>query len=296
MYIRKIKRRLRETSSVYRGWYSTKATQRARDGSAMRSPCWHNDPFVPEQPVSTIRAYLHFQPLLIVASLLKVCAGTGTKTRRLRGRLVSARTRWFCLFVRTDTHLGPGGGKDSCRNDTLFSLLLTISPFRRLPRQSIPFSHASVSFPYSPEDYRAEDSSGSDVLVVHVGRRGGGGFHSDTEAMKRLDQWTVPCMPVCVWESMKFSSIAGGWDTEEPFMIYYLDPMAFTPKSEQPAKLSSLHAFVVTLQSIPGCDEREKNTPVIAFLSTFSHPLTSDSPLLASNFPKVMRLYLMSPS
>lgn len=39
-------------------------------------------------------------------------------------------------------------------------------------------------------------------------------------------------------------------------MIYYLAPMAFTPKSEQLAELSSLHACVVTLQSIPGCEER----------------------------------------
>lgn len=46
--------------------------------------------------------------------------------------------------------------------------------------------------------------------MVYVGRTGGGGFHSDTKAMKRLYQWTVPCMPVRVKESMKLSSIAGG--------------------------------------------------------------------------------------
>lgn len=57
---------------------------------------------------------------------------------------------------------------------------------------------------------------------------------------------------------MKFGCIAGGWETEEPFMIYYLAPMAFTPKSERLAELSSLHAGVVTLPSIPGCDERGK--------------------------------------
>lgn len=52
-------------------------------------------------------------------------------------------------------------------------------------------------------------------------------------------------------------------------MIYYLAPMAFTPKSEQLAQLSCPHAFVVPLQSFPGCDERGKNTLVIAFLSAF---------------------------
>lgn len=233
------------------------------------------------QPVNTIRAYLHFQPLLITAISLKVCAGTETKTRRLSGQLLSAHAWWF---LRNPTHASAQvEGKDSCGNDTRPAPFLTISFFRRLLRQSIPFSHASVSFPYSPEDYRAEDSSGSDVLVVHVGRTGGGGFHSDTEAMKRLDQWTEPCMPVCVWESMKFSSIAGGWDTEEPFMIYYLAPMAFTPKSEQ---LSSLHALVVTLQSIPGCDERGKNTLVIAFLSAFPTHSFQTHQFCQATFPK----------
>lgn len=195
-----------------------------------------------------------------------VCAGTETKTSCFCGCLVSVHTWWFCVSLHMDGHLGPGRGRDNCQDDTLAPLLLTNSLFH----QSIPLSHASISFPYSPEDHWAEDSSGSDVLVVHVGRRGGGGFHSDTAAMKRLDQWTVLCMPVCVWESMKFSSLAGGWDTEEPFMIYYLAPMAFTPKSEQPAELSSLHACVVTLQSIPGCEERGgKNTLVKAFPSAF---------------------------
>lgn len=41
----------------------------------------------------------------------------------------------------------------------------------------------------------AEDSCGSDgaggVCV-------GGGFHSDTKAMKRLDRWSVQWVPVCV--------------------------------------------------------------------------------------------------
>ncbi len=82
--------------------------------------------------------------------------------------------------------------------------------FHQPPRQSIPFSHASVSFPYSPEDYWGEDSCGSDgaggvyVCVsvcetVCVEGGGGGGFHSDTKAMKRLDQWSVQWVPVCVY-------------------------------------------------------------------------------------------------
>lgn len=71
--------------------------------------------------------------------------------------------------------------------------------FHQPPRQSIPFSHASVSFPYSPKDYWGEDSCGSD------GAGGVGGFHSDTKAMKRLDQWSVQWLPVpvcvyvCAW-------------------------------------------------------------------------------------------------
>ena len=47
------------------------------------------------------------------------------------------------------------------------------------------------------------------VPVVCVGREegvrgcwggggGAGGFHSDTKAMKRLDQWSVQWVPVCV--------------------------------------------------------------------------------------------------
>lgn len=33
------------------------------------------------------------------------------------------------------------------------------------------------------------------VLVVCVG----GGFHSDTKAMKRLDRWSVQWVPMCVY-------------------------------------------------------------------------------------------------
>lgn len=48
--------------SVYRGWYTTKAVQRARDGSAMRSLRWHNDPFVPDhdgcQGTQYVRIYI----------------------------------------------------------------------------------------------------------------------------------------------------------------------------------------------------------------------------------------------
>lgn len=54
-------------------------------------------------------------------------------------------------------------------------------------------------------------------------------------------------------------------------MIYYLTPMAFTPKSEHRARLNPQRAFVLPLQSIPGCDESEekKKTLLIAFLSAF---------------------------
>lgn len=78
-------------------------------------------------------------------------------------------------------------------------------------------------------------------------------------------------------------------------MIYYLAPMAFTPKSEQPAELSSLHACVVTLQSIPGCEERGGKKYSCKSISVcFPRPLDSDTPILASNFVKAMRSYLMS--
>lgn len=36
------------------------------------------------------------------------------------------------------------------------------------------------------------------VPAVDVRRGRGGGFHSDAKPMKRLDQWTVPWVPVCV--------------------------------------------------------------------------------------------------
>lgn len=71
-------------------------------------------------------------------------------------------------------------------------------------------------------------------------------------------------------------------------MIYYLAPMAFTPKSEQLAELSSLHAYVVTLQSIPGCEERGEKYSCKSISVCFPRPLNSDTPILASNFPKVM--------
>lgn len=78
---------------------------------------------------------------------------------------------------------------------------------RQPPWQSIPFSHASVSFPYSPKDYQGEDSCGSDdACGVGGGRRGGGGrggFHSDTKAMKRLVQQTVQWVPVQVCECVR---------------------------------------------------------------------------------------------
>lgn len=37
------------------------------------------------------------------------------------------------------------------------------------------------------------------VVCVWGGGGGGGGFHSDTKAMKRLDQWSVQWVPVCVY-------------------------------------------------------------------------------------------------
>lgn len=78
-------------------------------------------------------------------------------------------------------------------------------------------------------------------------------------------------------------------------MIYYLAPVAFTPKSGRLAELSSLHAGVVTLPSIPGCDEkRVKDTLVVVFPSAFSRPLVLDSAVVASTFPEAMRSHLMS--
>lgn len=71
-------------------------------------------------------------------------------------------------------------------------------------------------------------------------------------------------------------------------MIYYLAPVAFTPKSEQLAELSSPHAFVVPLQSIPGCGERggKKNPLVIAFLSTFPAHLFQTQHFWKATSPK----------
>lgn len=67
---------------VYRGWYTSKAVQRARDGSAMRSLCWHNDPFVHDHDGSR-GAFFYTSSYFAkgVRRLLKWKQGTPAHTR-----------------------------------------------------------------------------------------------------------------------------------------------------------------------------------------------------------------------
>lgn len=67
-----------------------------------------------------------------------------------------------------------------------------LPPSDQLTRPSVPFSIGS-------SQPRGLLRKGQFVgVMVWLGGKWGGGFHSDTRAMKRLDQWSVQWVPVCV--------------------------------------------------------------------------------------------------
>lgn len=256
----------------------------------MRSQCWQNDPFVSQRGGSrgnTIRAYLHFQPSLIAAIWLKVCAGTETKASCLCGPLVPAHTRRFCLFRHTDVPLraqAEGGMTAGTTRWTRSSRRFLFSA----GDPDNPFLSVMLPFRF-PAAQRITERRPVVGVMCRWCVLGGEEEGVSIVTPRQWKDWASGLCRACpcVWESMKFSCIAGGWDTEEPFMIYYLAPMAFTPKSERLAELSSLHARVVTLPIHSWMWwKREKDTLVIVFASAF--PAHSFQTLQAwqASFPK----------